>query len=450
MIEGPSLSGERHSSAARAIGALALAALGCGRTAPVYPPGPLARPILGLDEAASAAANQAMFPAGFTGPVETTCSVDPSRAFLGELADHPPADAEVLYHWAPIIPGPVAGESPLAQPEFYAAGSVTGTNLSTLDTSFDHPFGFDFNLDVALDPPFQLLVLNRDPRVRTLHTELEQELFPAAAFGYSPAAGDRLVMRGAWILDCGHPPYEAEMHPPSFLAFARAADANTTIALALAVPWRTTQLYGPAAEATDLSDPRRFLDAKPFPPAFYDDIAQAAATNADHLEAHALLEALRFTTLSFTVCAPSPRPAHAQLAFSHRFSLRTGVSLAVTPHDDTGCVDYTASMSTAYAPLEPVRADYAWPWDVINQQASDQSGVAIDVRTTIIADLRANGFTNDVPALHADHPPVIDSYPPLALRADAALDAPTAIATGADDQPYPFAGRARVWWAHGP
>ena len=425
---------------------LALAASGCGRAAPVYPAGPLVRPILGIDEAGADAANHAIFPAGFTGPLATTCSADPTRAFLGELANHPPAAADVLFHWAPVIPGPVAGESPLAQPELFAAGTITGVNLATLDTSFDHPLGFDFNMDVAPDAPFQFLVQNRTLQNRTLHTELEQELLPQSAFGFSPAAGDRVVMRGAWILDCGHPPYETEMHPPGFLAFARAADATTTIALALAVPWRTTQLFGPAAAATDLGDPRRFLDAEPFPHAFFDNIAQAAATGADHLEAHALLEALRFTTLSFTVCAPSPRPAHATLAFSQRFTVRTGVTLSVTPHDDTGCVDYSAAMSAAYAPQEPMRTDYPWPWDVISQQASDQSGVTIDVRAQVLADLRADGFTKDIPALHADHPPVIDTYPPLPLRADAALDSPAGIATGADDQPYPFAGRARVWW----
>jgi len=424
----------------------AAALLCCGRAPTEYPAGPLARPILGLDLAAAAAANAAVLPAGFTVPQETSCGPDVTRGFLAELADHSPEDAKVPLHWAPVVFGPVAGKPTVAQPELFYSGVVADLDRSALDTSFDHPFGFDLDLDVTPDPPFELLVKNRSAANKTLHTELEVNLFPQAAFGWTPAAGDRMAMRGAWIFDCGHPPYETEMHPPGFVSFARAADEKTTIALAFAVPFRVTQLFGPAAKVADFGDPLRLRNSgDAFPTAFFNEILLAAFTNKDHLELHALLEELRFETLAFSVCAPSPRPAKAHLGYSHRFAVRGGVTVTAAAHDDTGCVEYTAKMATSYRSAVPERLNEAWTWDQISAQATEEFGGTLDVRQLIIGELKARNVTGDVTALHEDHPPVIDTYAPLVPRADAAADAPTSIST-ADDQPYPFHGRARVYW----
>ena len=425
---------------------LAAALLCCGRSPVDYPAGPLDRPILGFDLVAAAAANASTLPAGFAGPQETACGPDVTRGFLAELADHSPEDAKVPLHWAPVVAGPIAGKATVGQPELFYAGVVADLDKSALDTSFDHPFGFDLDLDVTPDEPFVPLVKNRDPKSKTLHTELELSLFQQAAFGWTPAAGDRMAMRGAWIFDCGHPPYETEMHPPSFVSFARAADEKTTIAVAFAVPFRVTQLFGPAEKVADFGDPLRLRNAgQPFPAAFTEEILLAATTNKDHLELHALLEDLRFDKLTFSVCAPSPRPAKAHLGYTHRFAVRTGVTVTATPHDDTGCVEYTAAMVANYRPAAAERLNQAWTWDQISQQATEEFGGTLDVRALILAELKSRGVGGDIVALHEDHPPVIDTYAPLQPRADADQDAPTATAN-ADDQPYPFHGRARIYW----
>ena len=75
-------------------------------------------------------------------------------------------------------------------------------------------------------------------------------------------------------------------------------------------------------------------------------------------------------------------------------------------------------------------------------EASGAAGMSVDVRQKIIDALGGGNYA----ALALDNPPLIDSFDPLVPRADAALDAPTAMAMGADDQPYPFYGRARVQW----
>ena len=433
--------------AATLVALLTLASAGCKNPPAPNPGGPLARPILGVDLAAAAAANLAVQPPGFPGPQMTACAADVTRAFIAELADHPAADAQVQFHWAPVVAGPLAGKASVAQPTLVASGEVVSLNHSDLDTSFDHPFGFDFNVNLALDATLQSLAHNRDALNTDLHVEIEDGLFPQAAFGFTPRTGDRALLRGAWIWDCGHPPYETELHPPSFAAFAHAADARTTVAVALAVPWRVTQLFGPVDAVADFGDPSRLrLRGKGFPAAFQDEVLAAAATDKDHLEAHALLEVLRFESVGFSVCAPSPRPANVTLRWSHRFASRTGVTVTSNVREPEGCVDYQAVMTVGYVPAVPPRQDHAWPWAEISQQASDQSGTPIDVRQVILDSLRAGGLTADLKALRADHPPVIDRYPPLKPAADADQDSPMAMTTGADTQPYPFHGRVRVWW----
>src|SRR5438270_499616 len=93
-------------------------------------------------------------------------------------------------------------------------------------------------LNVPADPAYAFLPFEH-LRSTMLHTEVETHTLPRAALGYTPAAGDRALMRGVWVLDCGHPPYGAEMHPPTFVTYARAADARTTVAAAVVVPYRS-------------------------------------------------------------------------------------------------------------------------------------------------------------------------------------------------------------------
>jgi hypothetical protein len=423
-----------------------LALAGCKKTAP-NPGGPLDRPILSVDLAAAAAQNAAALGASFTGPQPTSCAADTTRAFIAELTEHGISGAQVQFHWAPVVPGPIPGKGPDGQPALWASGTLVSTNHSALDTSFDHPFGWDFNANLLPDAPFATLADNRDAQNTDLHVELEMGLFPEGPFGFAPQAGDRAVFRGAWIWDCGHPPYETELHPPSLLSFARSPDAKSTSALAFAVPWRVTQTFGPAAAVLDFADPTRLRTrGKGFPAALYDAVVSAAVTNADHLEAHVLLEPLRFDPFTLSVCAPSPRPPNVSLKWTHRLTLRSGVSATQTVREAQGCVDYTFSMVVNYDPFVPTRIDFPWSWDEISAQASEQAGEPVDVRAEIIKAVQSGGLGNDLPALRADHPPVIDRYAPLAPKAGADLDAPTTVDAAADGQPFPFYGRMRVYW----
>ena len=411
---------------------------------------PADRPILLWTGDAAASANRALLPKGFTAPDEHACAADPTRVYLGELfldgIDHP----QVLWHWAPIVPGPQTGLPTISQPEFSLAGALAEVDDSSDDVLADHPFGTDVDADVAPDPAYAFLPFQH-LRSALLHTEVETRAFPRAALGYTPAAGDRALMRGVWVLDCGHPPYGAEMHPPTFMTYARSPDARTTIAAALVVPYRSSLLFSQdARSAVALLNTGRFTaeGAQAFPQAMVTAVEQAVLLNQSNLQTHALMIPNRFDALDFLVCAPLPRPAGASLSTSWRFTARSGVSVSAAPIDSAGCVRFTATMSADYAPMPLLLATAPWPWQALSDSASGQLGVSIDVRQGIIDALTKRGLNTaaQAPALQPDHPPLVDAYGPLQTRPLADRDSPTSIEPRADDQPFPLYGRARVAW----
>ncbi len=407
----------------------------------------LDRPILAFSGDTAVAANQAALPPGWSGIEPTRCADDPTRQFIGELVTHGITDIQVLYHWAPVVPGPDPDHPVQGMPDWYASGRVAGVAESTDDVRADHPFGFDYNWDLQLDADFAYMVPAPGD---TLHCEIEMPVFPRDALGYDPAPGDRGLVLGAWVLDCGHPPYHAEMHPPTFLAFAR-DNSGVTESVAVANPYRIAQLYAPTVEpVAAFGDDTRFSaqGVLPFPTFLVNAIIKALLGQIDRIEGHLLMEALRFDRIEWDVCAPGPRPAGAQLDASWRFVARTGVSIEAAPDDQAGCVHFAATMDDTYepAPLTPHVVD--WPWEGLSASASEQLGEPVDVRQKLIEVAKAQGFDNadTVPALSADSPPRVDHYDPLVPRPGADQDAPTAIVTGADDQPFPFYGRVRVGW----
>jgi len=420
-------------------------ALGCSSTPGISVPAD--RPPLSFTGTSATDADAKALPKGFTRPDEHACAADTTRVYLGELFVNGLDNAQVFWHWAPIVSGAQPAQPTLGQPEFSVAGTLRGADDSGDDVLADHPFGLDVDADLEPDPPYAFIQF--DTRTSTtLHTEVENRIFPRAALGYTPAAGDRALMRGAWVLDCGHPPYGAEMHPPTFTAYSRAADAKTTIAAAVVMPYRSSLLFsGDVGQAVAVDNTARFGAAKPFPFAMLDAVQTAVLTNADHIATHALMTANRFESLDFLVCAPLPKPAGASIDASWRFTARTGVKLNVTRIDSSGCVRVEASMDATYKPMALAFADATWSWQALSDSASTQLGMSVDVRQAIIDALKSKGLDASAsPALQADHPPHVDAYAALQTRTDADKDAPAQIAAGADDQPYPFYGRVRVAW----
>jgi hypothetical protein len=415
------------------------------------------RPILLWYGSAAQDQNRRNLPSDFSAPDVHACAADPNRIYLAELFLQ--GNVQVNWHWAPVVRGPDAARPTLNQPEFSLAGTLVNASDSTEDVLADHPFGKDVVSDVTPDATFSYLPFSPAVTQRAIHPEVETNIFPRPRspatrldpeLGWTPQADDRTLMRGAWVLDCGHPPYGSEIHPPTFLSYARPGDARTTVAAAVVVPYRSSLLFHPdPALATDFANTARFTDpaTMPFSNALLFALQRAVNLGLPRLTTHALMTANRFDVLDWAVCAPLPRPAGATLDASWRFTARTGVNVSAAALETNGCVRVTATMTAAYTPMPLAHVDTDWSWDEVNNTASSQLGQAIDVRQTLIQVASTfNPNASQAPALQLDHPPLIDAYDALHTRAGADADTPTAIETGADDQPFPFYGRVRVGW----
>ena len=435
----------------RATAGLALVAAASSACQPAPPPVdiPADRPILAYTGTTAQEADAALMPQGFTEPDPTVCATDPTRQYLGELFRHGFTDNQVLWHWAPVVPGPDPSHPTLDQPEWSLSGDVVWAGDSYDDVMADHPFGLDTNFDVQPDADFAFFPYEAD-REGALHCEIEQRIFPRSDLGFSPAEGQRVLLRGVWVLDCGHPPYGAEMHPPTFMTFAHAEDAVTTDATVYVAPYRSSLLFDPDSGLADaFADSSRFQasDTLPFENAMIAAIYRAVNGDMDRLQTPALMVANHFDPIDFLVCAPLPRPDGAKLDAQWNLVARTGVDLVVSRYPDSGCVQVQASMTSDYAPMPLPYATADWPWDELGASASEQAGQPIDVRQQISDAVDSLGYdASSIPALQEDHPPIIDSYAALHTEPGADQVSGRHVHDAADDQPFPLYGQVRVAW----
>ena len=150
-------------------------------------------------------------------------------------------------------------ENPVVGATGWAIPSQNAMGLSGKDVWFTHPWWFDWEYYIALDPQFQGLLApdgaNRgvdptkspgdpgyisDPDYNNalhiaegtgpgelglsaplgcLGVEIDQDLVPPA-FRASVEQGTRIATFGRWIVDSGHPDFHTEIHPPLLMATA--------------------------------------------------------------------------------------------------------------------------------------------------------------------------------------------------------------------------------------
>lgn len=398
-------------------------------------------------------------PVGAAGPILTFSqgSIDAQARRLRDVHPSPevcgggqfPLDQNTRYEWFPVVPGTaVDGRPTVSPPHFLAGGTMREFSLSDADIVFSHPFGFDYNFLIAPDAAASALVYDQPGTGSLLRVEIEQNLLPIDDLGWGPPRNlDSVLVQGDWIMDCGHPDdYHTEIHPPDFVALARATDPNTTISVAVVNPFRPTQLFNPDENlANRFDDYKRFAasESKPFPDHLHDEIEKVVEVRSLNLEAHMLVEPAAFDVLNWLVCAPSPRPVGATLDFSYHFTARSGVAVDPVPLEEQGCVAILAVQGPDYRPATVRRSTVVWPWRAINKAAEEQ-GVPVDVKAMIYAILRKMGDPLTYIGIDAD--PKTDGYPALHTLPGAQQDTGNDVIQGADDQPFPFYGRVRVSW----
>ncbi len=152
---------------------------------------------------------------------------------------------DIDWNWN-VYPDPA--DAPLLQP-------------ANLDEDADHPGDGGAGAIEAeweamyLDPAYQA---DADGGANDYHH------FPSPAFDMR--VGDRVALRGAAVLDCGHAPFRSELHPPYLVLWGGARDGGTTVvhARATALPTRPRD-FGALADPPDQGEA---LSADfPLPPA---------------------------------------------------------------------------------------------------------------------------------------------------------------------------------------
>lgn len=374
-----------------------------------------------------------------------------TETFLTELLHTSPTQLKVQREWGDIV----AGGKQIA-----VSGTTQAAHAGPGDLPTTHVYGDDLSMDIALDQPYLPYARSLGPAERpanTQHVEIASGLIPhqprpsQAAPGQTwrqlsdfnlagfqpgfdhPAPGDRTLVMGRWIIDCGHESYATELHPISFLAWSQQV-AGATVARTYFNPYRDTELFsadtallGKANDAARASQP----GVTTFPPYLIADALRVATGAADHLQSQELIEATRASIPQWTVCAPAGSSGRT-LRIDYDLVARPGVTLKVAAAaGGSACATVTATLTNSYRALDAHERECVLPWSYISQQVVDQP--SIDVKALIQQNVPAavrSRFDKDPGTSCADAlaGPVIDTRPSgQHVRVDAT-------------QPFPFYG----------
>lgn len=433
---------------------LALLVASCGIPGGSTPP--TARTISWLDNASVLQRNGAV-PAM---SAKAICGSD-TKAFISELTTTPITQAKVMQEWADIIPG---GR------QLAISGIVQTNHLGPTDLPMTHESGDDLSMNVLLDSIFrpysrQLGTAAGDEPSGTFHVEIASGYIPhvvrkpSPATGQTwaqmadfnlkgfqpgfdrPAIGDRALVQGRYIIDCGHTNYGTELHAISFLAWSHVS-GNTTTVHAYYNPFRDTGYYNPDLSILgDTGDTTRMKDpaTKPFPPYLVDEVLRLLAGDTPYLRSYGLIDAEQVSPKDWTVCAPVGTSGH-RLEYDYDFVTRSGVTITATPDVTTGCVRMHTVIGAGYTPANLDVRQCVLPWAYLDKIAAGALGDKnIDIKKLIVDQVgsqNASKFDANPRAgcIDAVAGPTIDPNP-----------GGTTV-TVDDDQPIPFYGVVTVSW----
>jgi hypothetical protein len=317
------------------------------------------------------------------------CGAD-DRRFLGELLGGNPLEFKVPKRLAEIKAVPS---------QAVVSGEVTRVDIGSGDFPFDHTTGSDFNMDVRLDAPFKGIGQEDAKPIDSVHVELAEGQLPHLPTepgparvdwekmsdasrqgfqpGFIPKAGDRVLVMGTWIVDCGHTNFQTELHPLTLMAVAR-TEGDATVVHTFYNPWRETQLYNrDRAKTTDFERPGRLEDPSnvPFPKGLIESVlaltkdTPGGADAEPGLKSWAVLADNRTTPVAWTVCAPGATSGTPKVGAA--VNAREGVDLTVTPGTD-GCAQVTVSLD-AMTPPVPKDRTCVTTWEFLSEVASEEA-----------------------------------------------------------------------------
>jgi len=322
-----------------------------------------------------------------------------------------------------------------------AAGVVLSPSLSENDVPFTHPFGLDWQFFIALDPRYDALlapgnlgpdsefvdatrhaaVLGLPAKKGVLGVETDQDLVPPA---YRAREGDRVVVLGRWIADCGHTDFHAEIHPPLLLVTARAAGGAATAVSLISRPWLVGQRFQP--------------DDEPIRQHLLNEVIKVETFRSTRVEAHPriLPPFSRPARIDFTVRPPRRRSPKDRLVVSYHFTVRRGVNVAVS-HTGSDAAAVRIDLDPAAYQTAPLPRRKAWNLPV----------AFIGRQTDVIDKIQlANLIGHPLAGLLLQRDWLTDRYDAPVAASPHDSETGTTPYNLDDGQPFPIYGWMRVEW----
>jgi hypothetical protein len=391
---------------------------------------------------------------GPAGPIDlkSVCGSTSDR-YLVEALHHPVTNLKVMKEWGGVF----GGEQVLV------SGVVATAHQGPGDLPMNHPLGDDLSMDVILDAPFtpysqKLGTEASDTKPGQLHVEISSGFIPhlpattpapagqtwrqasdAALTGFQPgfdhpAVGDRVLVRGRYIVDCGHADFHTELHPISFLAWTHQTATMTVVHVYDNDYW-DTELFNPDLSlGGQVDDQSRFTSSqtKPFPKYLIDEVARLITGRTHTLRAFELLGVVPPAATNWQVCAPAGTKG-SHLTVHYDLRTRPGIGVTVTPNKSMGCATVQTTEASAFVASDvPVRS-CGLAWDYLNAIAS----VALSSRVDTRAFIKANLPAGLAPLVNPD--PVTSCADPMAGPAANPEPAGTSVAVDGT-QPFPIYG----------
>ncbi len=354
----------------------------------------------------------------FNGPIPTADALkacgNNKYGFIAEIQYTGPTSAKITKHYGPIEP--LSNGMPK---QMEASGTVVNQGGGNVDLPFDHSFGGDFSMDMALANPYLKLGQNVGTGSGTpkgdVHIEIQMGEFPhltsdpltqsvpstmawtdyataaesSIVPGFLPQKGDSIAAQGDWVIDCGHPDFHSELHELSFLAFGHVS-GNASVVHAFYNPYLPSELYNSnAALSSQVNDPSLLTSKSDVPliPTYLVNTVIGVATNktTTPIAVPMIIAPSTIAPEPFTVCAPSGSGTNLQISYA--FDVRPGVEVSKSVDNSTGCVTFTVNFTSSYQTLPPAgQVECQVPWSFINQNASPYSstGKSLNIQQEII------------------------------------------------------------------
>lgn len=292
-----------------------------------------------------------------------------------------------------------------------AAGWVVAPEDSGGDMPTSHPFGFDWEFQIALDDdangyPRLLSPANRYPEQNdvdlakslglsvprgVLGVEWDKGLLPQN-FRDRVNHGDRVAILGRWILDEGHRfngYFRTEIHPPLLVAAASVQQQPDrepfTRAIFMARPYLPGQTY---IQNVDDAYNDSVGDDGSFRKHLFNEVVRVITLESRQIEFHPKIKSKPFQgqhQARFTVRPPAkPESGDYNLVVSYQFTRRTGVEVMVTSTASDAVNIIVTFDSTNYSPpWPPERKDRKYLRGELDQLNSE-NGTMTDLITVLV------------------------------------------------------------------